>query len=113
MTRKELQDAFFEKMFAEQESYRRRLIKMPIDYILNNAYQYAIREDLLYFLDDCADRLDDEEIEALLKLDEPLGEFIGVVYDDCSTYNEWLTNAFECFAWSETQRRRKEEKGES
>ena len=41
----------YEKMFAEQERYRDWLQHQPPGEILNHAYEYAIREDILMALE--------------------------------------------------------------
>ena len=41
----------YEKMFAEQERYRDWLLHQPPEEILNHAYEYAIREDILMALE--------------------------------------------------------------
>ena len=45
-------------------------MKLPPEKILENAYQYAVREDIVYSLEDHA--LSDAQLSALLKLDRPL-----------------------------------------
>ena len=47
MSNDELTAALQEKMAAEQESYKSELLKLPPEKILENAYQYAVREDIL------------------------------------------------------------------
>ena len=41
----------YEKMFAEHERYRDWLLHQPPEEILNHAYEYAIREDILMALE--------------------------------------------------------------
>ena len=47
MTNEELNTALYEKMFAEQETYRAWLLSQPPEEILNHAYEYTVREDIL------------------------------------------------------------------
>ena len=86
MTNEELTAALQEKMTAEQERYKGELLKMPPEKILENAYQYAVREDIVYSLESHA--LSDEQLSALLKLDRPLESvyqtFIDKDYDTMS-----------------------------
>ena len=70
MSNDELTAALQEKMAAEQERYKSELLKLPPEKILENAYQYAVREDIVYSLEDHA--LSDAQLSALLKLDRPL-----------------------------------------
>lgn len=53
MTNEELNAAVYEKMAAEQSAYRDRLLTLPTDEILQHAYEYAVRQDIL-FADDAA-----------------------------------------------------------
>ena len=86
MSNDELTAALQEKMAAEQERYKSELLKLPPEKILENAYQYAVREDIVYSLEDCA--LSDAQLSALLKLDRPLESvwetFIHNDYDTMS-----------------------------
>ena len=46
MTNAELNTALYQKMFAEQETYREQLLSQPSEEILNYTYEYTVREDL-------------------------------------------------------------------
>ena len=46
MTNAELNTALYQKMFAEQETYREWLLSQPSAEILNNTYEYTVREDI-------------------------------------------------------------------
>ena len=46
MTNAELNKAFYQKMFAEQETYREWLLSQPSEEILNHTYEYTVREDI-------------------------------------------------------------------
>ena len=47
MTNQELNTALYEKMFEAQEKYREWLLSQPPEEILNHAYEYTIREDII------------------------------------------------------------------
>ena len=47
MTNAELNTALYQKMFAEQETYREWLLSHPSEEILNHTYEYTVREDIL------------------------------------------------------------------
>ena len=51
MTNEERNTAFYQKMFAEQENFRDWLKSQPPEEILNHAYEYIIREDILLSLE--------------------------------------------------------------
>ena len=51
MTNEELNTALYEKMFAEQETYRAWLLAQASEEILNHTYEYTVREDILMSLE--------------------------------------------------------------
>ena len=46
MTNAELNTALYQKMFAEQDTYREWLLSQPSEEILNHTYEYTVREDI-------------------------------------------------------------------
>lgn len=72
MTNEELNTALYEKMFAEQEIYRAWLLSQPPEEILNHAYEYTVREDILMSLE--YHDLLDAQARALLKSPSPLAD---------------------------------------
>lgn len=76
MTNEELNTALYEKIFAEQQEFKGWLVKQPPDKILNNAYEYTIREDIVLameYLD-----LSDRQAKALLATEKPLQAIFNV-----------------------------------
>lgn len=57
-------------LFAEQEQFRDWLLSQPPAEILNHAYEYTVREDILMSLE--YHDLEDSQARALLKSDKPL-----------------------------------------
>ena len=51
MTNEERNTALYQKMFAEQEKFRDWLKGQPPEEVLNHAYEYTIREDILMSLE--------------------------------------------------------------
>ena len=47
MTNEERNTSLYQKMFAEQEKFRDWLKGQPPEEILNHAYEYTVREDIL------------------------------------------------------------------
>lgn len=72
MTTEELNTQLYEKMFAEQEKYRQWLLTQPPDEILNHAYEYTIRNDILLSLE--YNDLNRKQAQALLKSPCPLDD---------------------------------------
>ena len=72
MTNEEHNAALYQKMFAEQESFRDWLKNQPSEEILNHAYEYTIREDILLSLE--YHNLSDAQIDALMESPSPLAD---------------------------------------
>ena len=70
MTNEELNTALYEKMFAEQETYRAWLLTQAPEEILNHTYEYTVREDILMSLE--YNSLPTAQVRALLKSPVPL-----------------------------------------
>lgn len=70
MTNEELNTKLYEKMFAEQEQFREWLLSQPPAEILNRAYEYTMREDILMSFE--YNNLEDGQARALLKSGKPL-----------------------------------------
>ena len=52
MTAEELTTILYRKMKAEQDTYRDWLLGLPPEEILDHAYEYSVREDILMALAD-------------------------------------------------------------
>ena len=72
MTNEERNTALYQKMFAEQEKFRDWLKGQPPEEILNHAYEYTIREDILLSLE--YHDLSDAQADALMKSPSPLAD---------------------------------------
>ena len=72
MTQEQLNTALYKKMFAEQEKYKAWLLSQPPESILDHAYEYTCREDILLSLED--NSLTSAQAKALLKSPCPLAD---------------------------------------
>ena len=72
MTNEERNTALYQKMFAEQEKFRDWLKGQSPEDILNHAYEYTIREDILMSLE--YHDLPDAQADALMKSPSPLAD---------------------------------------
>ena len=72
MTNEERNTALYQKMFAEQEKFRDWLKGQPPEEVLNHAYEYTIREDILMSLE--YHDLSDAQADALMKSPNPLAD---------------------------------------
>ena len=70
MTNEELNTALYKKMFAEQEAYKSWLQEQSAKDVLEHAYEYVMREDILLSME--YNDLPDRYATVLLKMDKPL-----------------------------------------
>lgn len=84
MTNEELNTRLYEKMFAEQEQFRDWLLSQPAAEILNHAYEYTVREDILMSLE--YNDLEDSQARALLKSGKPLKQIFERWENQETTY---------------------------
>ena len=70
MTTEELNVLLYQKMAAEQADYRAHLLTLPPEEILELAYAYATREDILIAMEH--NDLSTRQVQALLKSNTPL-----------------------------------------
>lgn len=72
MTNQEWNTTLYKQMFAEQEQFRDWLLAQPPQEILNHAYEYVMREDILLSLE--YNDLTDAQAAALLTSPSPLAD---------------------------------------
>ena len=72
MNNQELNTELYKKLFAEQEKFKGWLLTQPPDEILNHAYEYTVREDIVLSME--YHDLTDEQAKALLASPSPLDE---------------------------------------
>lgn len=65
-----LNSKLYQKMFAEQVAFVQQLKDLPPAEILNHAYEYSIREDILLSLE--YNDLSSKQAQALLRMEQPL-----------------------------------------
>lgn len=74
-TNEELNTALYEKLFEEQEGFRGELLGMAPQEILDRAYEFVVREDILLAME--YNDLSDRQCKALLSSEAPLSELFG------------------------------------
>ena len=74
-TGSELNTELYQKMFAEQEQYKAKLLTMTPQEILEQAYEFVIREDILLSLE--YSDLSAKQAQALLGTDTPLADIFA------------------------------------
>lgn len=72
MTNEQLNTKLYEKLFAEQEKYREWLLSQPPEEILNHAYEYVMREDIVIAME--YHDLTDAQANALIASPSPLAD---------------------------------------
>lgn len=72
MDNEELNTAVYKKLFADQQKYRDWLMSQSPEEILNHAYEYNVREDIVLAME--YHDLTDEQAKALLDSPAPLDE---------------------------------------
>ena len=93
MTNEELNTALYKKMFAEQEAYRDWLLEQPPKEILEHAHEYVMREDILISLEE--NDLTDEQADALLQSETPLGDVYRIFEKRDSEHMEEIWRSME------------------
>ena len=89
MTNQELNTQLYQKMFAEQSQFRDWLLSQPPEEILNHAYEYVVREDIVLSLEE--NDLLDKQCEALLTSPCPLGDVFVDTCKELSFYDTGVT----------------------
>lgn len=91
MTQEELNQALFDKADAEMENFKSWLLTQPPEEILNHAYVYSVKQDILLGLDS-AD-LTEEQARALLQSPTPLED----IYKALDKWNvNMMADIMEC-----------------
>ena len=96
MTVEELNNKLYEKLHAEQEEFKQKLLAMEPAEILENAYKYYIREDILMELEE--NDLDERQCRALLKLKAPLAALYDKWLDTEDSHMEEIRDMIDSFA---------------
>lgn len=110
MNNEELNTALYEKMFAEQETYRACLLSQTPEEILNHTYEYTVREDILMSLE--FHDLPDGQARALLKSPSPLADVFADWENKETDYMDSIWQTVEERAKTEEQKHRKKEQQE-
>lgn len=96
MTNQKLNTVLYHKMFAEQDKYRAWLLSLPPEEILNHAYEYTTREDILLSLE--YNDLPDKQAIALLKSPCPLADVFKDFEKRETDHMSDIWNVVECRA---------------
>ena len=72
MNQDELNTQLYEKMLAEQSQFKESLMTLTPKEILDKAYEYTVREDIVLTMEDA--ELSSKQCRALLKSDTPVAD---------------------------------------
>lgn len=70
LTRTTSKDELLKKMQKSQNHFVAWLKELPVDEILDLAFEYSLREDIIYLMEEVEP--DEEVVEVLLQLNDPL-----------------------------------------
>ena len=93
MTHEQWNTTLYKQMFAEQEQFRDWLLAQPPEEILNHAYEYVMREDILLSLE--YNDLTDAQAAALLTSPSPLADVYAEFDKLESSHMEEIWNCIE------------------
>ena len=93
MTNQELNTKLYEKMFAEMEQFKADLSTKPFETILDKAYEYSSKEDILLAMEDRD--LSDAYASVLLKSDTPLDDVFQVFEGRITDHMEIIVECME------------------
>ena len=90
--------ALYEKMAAEQDKFRDWLKSQPPEEILNHAYEYTVREDILMAIEELD--LPQSRAAALLASPSPLADVYKEFADRETSYMDVVRNGSSVISWS-------------
>ena len=95
-TAEELNAELYEKVSAEFEEYKNNLLMMSPEQMLEHAYAYAVRSDIVIAIE-CGS-IHARQAQSLLKADNTLDEIFGKWEDFEKNHMETIRTAIECQA---------------
>ena len=95
----------YNKMRAEQDSYRNWILCQSPEEILKHTYEYTVREDIVICMEDL--ELDAERAKALLRSTCPLSDVFHEFRDRETGHMEELRDSIETEAGNSLQRQKK------
>lgn len=107
-----LQEQLYDKMQSEQSLFCSRLLSMSAEEVMDNAYEYAIREDIMIALEH--NDLTRVQVQALLQTATPLADIYAQWSKMEAAYMDSIQEAIEARAGEaiEEQHRRHRERGD-
>jgi hypothetical protein len=97
-----LNSALFDKLTREQDKYRDWLKSQPPEEILNHAYEYTVREDILMSMEEL--ELSEGEARALLLSPAPMAILYDAYLDRETSYMDTIRDSIEDLAKDEAKK---------
>ena len=86
----------YEKLFNEQQKYKEWLLKQPPEEILKHAYEYSVREDIVFAMEN--HDLTDEHAAALMASPAPLAGILQTFERTENTHMDTIRDCIEAHA---------------
>ena len=110
-TAEELNAELYEKVSAEFEEYKNNLLMLPPEQLLEHAYAYAVRSDIVIAIE-CGS-IHARQAQSLLKSENAIDEIFGKWEDFEKNHMDTVRRAIECKAKEISREEFKKEKRES
>ena len=110
-TAEELNAELYEKVSTEFEEYKNNLLMLPPEQLLEHAYAYAVRSDIVIAIE-CGS-IHARQAQSLLKSENALDEIFGKWEDFEKNHMDTVRRAIECKANEISREEFKKEKRES
>ena len=96
MTNEELNTELYRKMSDEFEKYKEELLGLPSEEILEHAYAYTVKQDILFAMEEYD--LTDKQASALLKSEHPLEDVFSRWENHETFYMDEIRDMIDCTA---------------
>lgn len=96
MTNEELNTKLYQQMSEELDEYKDELLSMPSAEVLEHAYAYSVKQDILFAMEEID--LPDKQCKALLRESHPLEKVFERWENHESHYMEEIRDMIECTA---------------
>ena len=88
-----LDEQLYDKLSQEQDTFRKELLALPPEQILDKAWEYLVREDILLAME--YNELEDEQAQALLELPDAMSDLCDTVKEKDSRQQETIWHEIE------------------
>lgn len=88
-----LDEQLYDKLFLEQDTFRQELLALPPEQILDKAWEYLVRENILLTME--YNELDDEQAKALLELPDTMSDLCDTVKEKAACQQETIWHEIE------------------